>query len=187
MSDTAVLNVTPSTTGPQLIAGTAATGQFSFSILGDAGRFYRIFSSSNLASWTEENSFPAQFNFYSAPSVQPRNGIVYNDSGPVAVPQSAATKFYRVVNYTPPAPTNAICINHLAEIRFAKEAWALTTKQSEGATPAGEQIAPYFKNAIPACPLDVTQNSENSYVYRDLLHNPACRISLSHVLEQPEP
>ncbi len=189
ISDIAILNVTETVTPPQLMAIGNSSGQFDFRILGDLGRLYRIQSSTNLINWFEEKSFPKEFIYYDTSSVRARNGVVYSDQDVLSVPQSSKQKFYRTTTYT---PTNAVCINNLAQIRFAKEIWSLETKNpgmSGGIWTVSYfgDIAGYLKNGGPACPFGGPQGTlQTSYEINSLGENPRCKVSFDHVLEEPE-
>jgi hypothetical protein len=62
VSQAANLIITASDTAPALLANAKpASTNFSFSLLGDVGRRYRIQSSTNLLNWNPEKNFPTPF------------------------------------------------------------------------------------------------------------------------------
>jgi len=186
ISDIAILNVTEGIASPRLAQMSASQGQFSFGISGDLGRLYRIQSSTNLVNWSEEKGVLKEFVCYDSGSVRARNGVVFDKPGLFAVPQASEQNFYRATDYV---PSLAGCINNLAQIRFAKEIWSLENKQPAafGSTPAQSDLAPYFKNGGPICPLSGPSGSfQSSYRINPLYANPSCMISLNHILEEPE-
>jgi hypothetical protein len=184
LSDSAFLNVTDGTTAPALTSTISTNGQFAFGINGESGRLYRLQSSSNLVSWSEEKSFPKEFIYYTSGSVRQRNGVVYASQNPLLVPQASQQNFYRTTNYAPPL---AACINNLAVIRFAKESWALDTKTVGAFTPVLSDLNPYFNSSNTTCPLGGSfATFASSYSINSVRANPSCQISTNHVLEQPE-
>lgn len=79
------------------------------------------------------------------------------------------------------------CINNLRQIDGAKQEWALETKQTATATPAGSQIQPYMgrgtTGSLPVCPLDSSATFATSYTVGSVAVAPSCQISTSnHVL-----
>lgn len=183
-SGVANLTVSEATKTPCLTSARGADGQFGFAILGEIGRFYRVESSTNLIDWSEEKSFPQEFIYYDSPSSQARTGVVYNNGLPFFLPKSSQQMFYRTTLYTPVLPA---CINHLAQLRFAKELWSSLNDQLGRYIPTGSDIAYNFKNAaLPFCPLGEPGCFDCSYILQQVADNPICKISSSHRLEQPE-
>lgn len=182
ISDTAHLLVTDVPAAPELRPVMLSNGQFGLEIRGEVGRFYRIESSMNLSDWPEEKSFPQQFVYYQSPALRPLNGVVYNSGGAFLLPESAQQRFYRAKVYV---PVLAACINNLAEVRFAKEAWSLQHDEVSSATASWSDLAPYF-NKIPSCPLGEPQCFQCSYAPNQMPIEPVCIVSPTHVLEQPE-
>ena len=186
ISVTAFLKVTETTATPQLKANGGSNGPFDFSILGEPGRLYRIQSSTHLVDWSEERSFPKEFVYHDTSLVRQRNGLVYNNQNVYSVPEASRQNSYRTTDYVPPL---AACINNLAVIRFAKEIWALEIKANGNSVPTPGELAPYMdmKNGGPACPLSGSNgNFQVSYTINLLHMNPSCKISLAHLLEEPE-
>jgi hypothetical protein len=184
LSDTAILNVTEAIIPPLLTSVGASNGQFRFGILGDLDGLHRIQSSTNLADWSEEESFPKQFIYYDGGSFRARNGVVYGNSNLFFVPQSWQHNFYRTTGYV---PVLAACINNLAEIRFAKEIWSLESKNTGYSVPTPSEIGPYLKNGGLVCPLAGSNGTfQSSYLIDRCAANPRCMISPAHILEEPE-
>jgi hypothetical protein len=69
------------------------------------------------------------------------------------------------------------CINQLRQIQGAKEQWALENGQPATVTPTSEQIAPFLKDGIPACPAGGT------YTLRSVGEAPTCNQT-GHVLSE---
>jgi hypothetical protein len=182
ISDNAILNVAPTLTVPRLLATGTAEGRFSFKIEGDASAIYRVQSSTNLFDWSEEKSFPADFVYY---RTREKNGVVYNAGDSFYLPQQASEKFYRAMIYFAP---NEICINNLAKIRFAQEIWTLENGGSgqSAIISDDDDFGSYFKNGFPVCPLGPPDCVPCSYATLTADRNPLCKISLEHVLEEPE-
>lgn len=179
-SDIAVLNVKSRIAPPQLMAVGSSAGEFNFRILGDAYAYYRIDSSTNLADWSEEQSFPKDFVYYRG---REKNGVVYNQGSSFAVPQDSSRKFYRSLIYE---AANEVCVNNLRKIRFAQEVWTLENSSDGLSAISVSDLAVYFRNGFPRCPLGPPECETCSYILQTADQNPRCAISQEHILEEPE-
>jgi hypothetical protein len=183
-SDVANLTVSETAKSPCLMPGRGPDARFGFMILGEIGRFYRVESSTDLIHWSEERSFPQEFIYYDSPSSRARTGVVYNNGAPFFLPESSQQKFYRATLYIPSAP---VCVNNLARLRFAEEVWSSQHEKPGWCFLTASDIAYCFKNAgLPSCPLGPPGCFPCSYLIQSAASNPICKISISHVLEQPE-
>ncbi|HXI70187.1 MAG TPA: hypothetical protein VNN22_07500 [Verrucomicrobiae bacterium] len=168
-SQPANLFVTPADTASLLAAiYPQSTNGFSFALLGEAGRRYRIQSSTNLADWTDELSFELSFSTFF--SNAPLRSVVFDLTGAdVFTAQSPGSqKFFRA------APFHAVseeCNNNLKMIRYATLLVAYDKQASATRVVDVGEISPYFKNGfIPFCP------SNGSYSITTVLQNPSCTI-----------
>jgi hypothetical protein len=191
-----VLAVSGSDLQPSLMAVSGQFGQFMFELTGELGRNYRIESSVDLASWTNEYNFPRYpysyipgFN-YDSPFL---TSIVFNTnaSSTFVMSNTSASKFLRAAQYQ---PANEICINNMRQIRFAKSLWRRDgndkgTIRVRWNVPIGSDLAPYFlQGALPCCPLDPAQTFVTSYEPNNCQAAPQCAIFPgSHLLEEPTP
>ncbi len=189
----AVLAVSSSNVQPSLAAASIRPGQFLFVLTGEIGRNYRIESSSGLAGWTNEYSFPRTPYYFDLPGYTHDNpvltSIVFNtnDSSIFVMSNDATCNFLRASRYQ---PANEICINNLRQIRFAKLLWRRDKAgflQNRGDTPIGRDLAPYFpQGALPHCPMDPEAMFPTSYNPKNCESTPGCEINASHVLEEPQ-
>jgi hypothetical protein len=67
--------------------------------------------------------------------------VVYNNLNVFTVPQATQSKFYRTSIYI---PTNAVCINNLAKLRFAQEIWSHENKIIGFLYIIPSDVAPYL-------------------------------------------
>jgi hypothetical protein len=168
-------------THPHLAAGgLSISNRLDFTLEGEAGRYYRIESSSNLLDWVPEKSFLLDDRPFTTPfltsilfaSSNSTHFLLNNDSG---------KKFLRGSRYL---ATNEVCNLTLKRLRFAKELWLRDPNPSwpaieTFATPMLSDLLPYFKEGTwPRCP------SGGFYSANNVLHLPTCTTP-GHVLEEP--
>jgi hypothetical protein len=143
LSQKAHLHVSESVIRPHLaVVAPENADEFAFSLAGEAGRAYRIESSTNLVAWTPMENWllwPAP-PFYSVPSSVVINS---NVASTYSVPFGSTKQFFRAVTYDP--HTNDLCRVNLKHIMLAKHQWARETHVGPSATPSEVDIAPYFK------------------------------------------
>ena len=153
-----------------------ASNTFGFSVLGEAGRRYRIQSSTNLSDWAAEESFPTP---YLSGALQPRSvSVVFDSSGAdlFTLSTMGQCKFFRA---TPFHAGDEVCSNRLKQWRFA----GLLAAYEHHWPPNGwwnfADLVPYFKaGAPPTCPLSGT------YFFGQLMMNPGCSLA-AHIFEEP--
>lgn len=174
ISDSADLSVSRTEVSPTLNTPGVASNSFSFILAGEPGRYYRIDTSTNLADWSGEKSFPLQF---SSPYHRNFTSVIFNSNGAplLSVTNDADRKFVRASRY---APANEICNNNLRQLRFAKELWVLEHHFSYYDTPAPSDIYPRYISRALVCP-------EGGWYWLSTADlSPTCTIS-NHVLEVP--
>lgn len=186
LSETAVLNIAE-TSPPQLISDSVSNGRFGFTILGQVGGYYRIQSSSNLTDWSDETSFPVDFDYFFSSGPRSRTAIVYNGQYTIQVPQSGSVKFYRAAPYVHTDANEAVCVNILAMTRFAKDLWGSELDQNGDSQPSSAGLPVYMKNEVIngigsslCCP------SGGFLVIKSLGETPTCTFSSGHALNEPE-
>jgi len=172
-SDAAALRVEAEQFPSQLAAlGTTPASQFGFQLCGEAGRFYRIESSTNLQAWQAEKRFTDPRSQYFVSSVV----FASNSCTALTIPAPPSLKFVRAVRY---APTNDVCNLRLKQVRFAKELWVRDNHMGAANYPPYNDLAPYFKNGqIDRCP------SGGNYIFQWVYETPTCSLS-GHALEEP--
>jgi len=185
-STPAMLHVTTTSVAPTL-AATSGTdpNSFAFTLAGEEGRYYRIESSADLLNWSNETSFssvPVALRY--PPEGAPKGSVVFNATSncSFSIPRGANARFLRASVYFPP---DQICINHLKQIRFAKELWLRSVwPQPRNAVPAPSELSP--ETLQLRCSLSgPAGNIYSCYTVNDVLENPQCKISYAHVLEEP--
>jgi hypothetical protein len=157
---------------------------------GEAGRYWRVESSSDLTHWSPESSFPTVLPLITYPSPPQYRSVVYTPSTSlsISVPRLVNQKFLRASAY---APANAVCNNNLKRIRFAKRLWtldwcAINYAVNRNSSPPRSDLEPYLPGIENLhCPIDVVESFSTSYTVATLLINPACHLSFSHILEEP--
>jgi hypothetical protein len=176
-SDSASLLVTAADTPPTLVASLGST-QFAFSLQGEAGRRYRIESSTNLASWLPEASFPAPI-FYDAYVFQrPLRSVVLDATGAdsFTVQNISQSQFFRAHDFH---AVNEVCNNNLKKIRFAQLLFAGEHQADRNTVVSRTDLYPYLKNGLfPNCP------SNGFYSITTVLANPRC-LTGYHPFEEP--
>jgi prepilin-type N-terminal cleavage/methylation domain-containing protein len=79
-----------------------------------------------------------------------------------------------------------LCVDNLRMVDAAKNQWALEYGATATNIPADSAIQPYLgrgNGELPVCPLDSTQNFDNSYMMNNCQTPPTCKISpTNHVL-----
>jgi len=158
--------------------GSSPTG-IGLSIEGEAGRCYRIESSSNLVDWIEEKRFAMIPDQLSVPLL---TSVMFASNSPTAfsMTNNWKQKFIRARRYF---PANEVCNLSLKKIRLAKELWM----RDWGFTSVNDimshsELLPYlgYTNFTPFfnCPLHGT------YGANAVGKLPECSIS-GHLLEEP--
>lgn len=175
-SEAATLTVSDEEIRPELTSiRSPATNHFSFQLCGEAGRYYRIESSTNLQNWQAETSFRDPRPRYSTEIV---TSVVFesNACSSLVIPKSSSQKYVRAVRY---APTNEICNLQLKQLRFAKELWTRDRHMWGVATPRNSELTPYFRDKqFPRCP------SGGGYTVNWVKGFDRCTVP-GHVLEEP--
>ncbi|HEU0011092.1 MAG TPA: immunoglobulin domain-containing protein [Verrucomicrobiae bacterium] len=173
LSDAAVLSVPMDENPPQLsVLGSSGASPFGFQLCGEAGRFYRVESSTNLQAWQAEKRFTDPRSQYFVSSVV----FASNSCTALTIPAPPSLKFVRAVRY---APTNDVCNLRLKQVRFAKELWVRDGHWGAANYPPYSDLAPYFKNGqIDRCP------SGGNYIFQWVYETPTCSLS-GHALEEP--
>jgi hypothetical protein len=186
----AALIVSSTDVQPSLTAISDQAGQFSFGLIGEIGRDYRIESSSDMVQWSNETTFQETIAAaYPFPSGFVTS-VVFNTNGSsiFLTSNNVGPKFLRAVRYQ---PANEICINNLRQIRFAKALWLRGDPlpgQDRIDTPGGVDLAPYFlQGNLPYCPDDVNASFFSSYAPGKCPSEPLCIIvSSTHILEEQQ-
>jgi hypothetical protein len=188
MSAPAVLAISTSNIPPVLRPVKLQSNLLTFSLTGELGRAYLVQSSTNLADWVPENSFPQ------APptSAQPWLGnYVFTTNSPLmlTVTNNSASKYYRAYIYKTGDPASEICINNLQMIHIAKFLWAHDNDAIPTAYPADSSLEPYLPNftnifcpedSPPAGSPDPYAYFDTSYAIRPLTQAPQCLINPAH-------
>ncbi len=169
-----------------LLAPTASpvSDRFGFTLSGEAGRYYRIQSSTDLVNWGNETNFSS----IPVPLAYPPGGglkssVVYAETSNLAlwVSSSIGPKFVRAVVYMAP---NEICNNNLKQIRFAKGLWIRTLAAPlRDAEPVFSDLQPEILGLY--CPVFGSAPAWNSYLTQDMMNEPICMIVPDHILEEP--
>jgi hypothetical protein len=199
ISQPAMLTVSQSDVPVTLAPLGAGSNIFGFSVSGEPGRYYRLQSSSNLATWNSAAVFPETY-YGDATSVF----YLSNSPQVLLVTNSASSQFYRLTPYVVSDTVAQICINNLAETRVAKLLWGSDwtynnnfyssagshVPPSEYAAAMYTDLQPYFPNGIgPVCPSAYPPYNEFIYCYdiNYLGSEPSCDIyPTNHLLEQPQ-
>jgi hypothetical protein len=171
--------------GPASWVGSNAVA---FTLTGEAGRYYRVQASSNLATWTTVSNFPARMPLLTYPPTAVNfRSVVYctNATISLVVTNAAGGAFYRASLYS---PKDEFCEMHLKQIRFAKQLWQRAGNQARNATPHYLDLEKYWPDIEAAsCPL--LGNSgvfQASYQISDMTTDPLCYVDrYGHVLQEP--
>ena len=67
------------------------------------------------------------------------------------------------------------CCAHLRQIKYAKETWAMATRQSAGGVPEWPDIYPDYIKEMPECP------GGGEYTIRAVGEDPICSVGEKHV------
>lgn len=175
----AVAQLTVSPTAPDVILNALESpdpARFRFSITGEAGRKYRVWSSTNLVQWWDEEEFRVYpWDIWSQSVVQNTNA-----TSAYSIPKTPAQKFLRIMRYM----DTEICIAHLREIDFAIKLWAIENKKESTASILETDIMPYFKQTgIYVCPSRGTTFAD-SYTLGTAGQRPTCQKNyLLHKLQ----
>lgn len=169
-SAVATLTVSPS---PALLLATVPspdTNVFSFNIAGELGQSYRVWASTNLLDWVDEESL----------TPDPGRPAVVRNTNAISVysiPMTPNQKFLRASHFM----NTEICIAQLMAIKHAVRFWAIETRRSVTAVVTASDIFPYL-NGEPACPSGGTSFAD-SYVLTDVITSPACqKVPQTHKL-----
>jgi hypothetical protein len=159
------------TDAKSLLANTypPATNGFSFTLLGEIGRRYRVQSSTNLNSWAAETTFPTPFDNVDILSSQSKSVVSdFTGADVFVVPNTAPRKFLRTAPFH---AVNEVCNDNLKMIRFATLLDAYDNQKTTRDSVTFSEIQPYLKNTvIPTCP------SGGTYSLTYILANPRCTI-----------
>jgi hypothetical protein len=173
VSEAASLVVTPVDIPAALWGAVSNLGSFVLGFQGEVGRRYRLQSSTTLANWNAEASFPRIF---PAGVGLTNSSVVLNWTGTnsFAVPQTGRQKFFRATAFH---AVNEVCNNNLKAIRFARLLAAYDEGKSANDTDTFSELRPYFKNqTIPVCPAHGTETITT------ILYDPTCTV---HLFEEP--
>jgi hypothetical protein len=146
-----------------------ATNGFSFTLLGDIGRRYRILSSTNLTAWTNESSFATPFQSIGSSAPQFKS-VVFDLTGDdvFVIPSPVSKKFLRA---TPFHAINEVCNNNLKMIRYATLLYAYDNQKSAFSSVTFSDISPYWKTGFTlSCP------SGGTYEITTILVDPLCSV-----------
>lgn len=171
VSQSAHLSITATDPAPILAAAESFDpNKFAFSLIGEAGRRYRIQSSTDLTNWFSETSFAASTFFDPYQFQLPLRSVVSNlsQTNRLSLNRDAPAKFFRT---TPFHAVNEVCNNNLKQIRFAQLLFAYETQVNELA-PATENDLFRYMGGFPTCP------SGGFYTLTLVTANPACSIHL---------
>jgi hypothetical protein len=173
-SDPANLWVPLNESQPRMLSpGRDMSSRFQMTLQGELGRSYRLESSTNLVTWTDE-SFYSEF-----PSRGPIYSVVRatNTAITLTLPTGSAGKYFRAARYVPP---NEQCINQLKQIQFATEIWALEFNLTLGSVSSTAALAPYFKGGLVPrrCP------EGGFHVHGSVSGHPSCTLP-THPWEEP--
>lgn len=171
------------------IGGAIVSNSFPFNVAGEAGRYYRIESSTNLLSWQPEAAFPASPPALTYPTGEPPyRSVVYapNTNVVLSLPQIGSARFFRASLYM---PANEICINRLRQIRFTRELWARSLA-CPGRTfvPTPNELQPFLPSILTLTCGAISNGYGSfytSFTINDTVHDPTCMIVPSHTLEEP--
>ncbi len=149
--------------------------RFRFSITGEAGRKYRVWASTNLVQWFDEEEFRVYpWDVWSQSVVQNTNATsIYS------IPKTPAQKFLRIARYM----DTEICIAHLREIDFAIKLWAVENRKDKITAVTETDIVPYLKETgVYVCPSRGTTFAD-SYSVTQVANRPTCQKNyLLHTL-----
>jgi hypothetical protein len=197
VSEPATLCLSQSNVPARLLPIGLQSNGFQFSLAGEAGRNYRMESSTDLVNWSAETNFPQM------PFWPDSTSIVYITNLPAAlsVTNNGGREFLRATPYVPVGAGSEICINNLRQIRAAKLLWqrdymegqlqqrvALPFPTSPLSQPSSGDLLRYFPRHVgPTCPEDPFPLFEADYFLWGLLADPECAIRThAHVLEDPQ-
>lgn len=147
------------------------TNHFSFSLAGETGRFYRIWATTNLVDWMDEESLAPGGMFFPAVVMNTNPTCVYS------IPMVTDQKFLRATHHM----NTEICIAQLQAIRHAIRFWAIEARRSESSTVTELDVEPYLHGTF-SCPSGGTVFAD-SYCLTDVASRPCClKAPLLHKL-----
>jgi hypothetical protein len=170
-STAAILTLSP-TSPPFVLATTNSpdTNRLLFSLAGDIGRTYRVWATTNLIDWTDEESLAPE-------PGRPALVVNSNATSVYSIPIEYNQKFLRASHFM----NTEICIAQLKAIKHAIRFWAIESRHSIAAVVTEQNILPYLQNPV-VCPSGGTSFA-NSYTITDASDLPYCRrVPESHQL-----
>jgi hypothetical protein len=178
-----VANLLVTTNAPYVslsLAGVSSNG-LTLSLTGDANRYWRIESSTDLVTWNAEGSFLTTPPNLDTNSVPPSfTSIVYttNSTISVSIPAGPAVKFVRAHAYVAP---NELCNSHLKRIRFGKLLFQRQFMYGRVFLAAETDLQPFgLDRSAFYCPV----GGYDSEHIETLKADPYCSVSV-HILEEP--
>jgi len=146
------------------------TNRFSFSLAGETGRFYRIWATTNLVNWMDEESLTPD-------PGRPALVMNTNATSVYSIPIGPNQKFLRASHFM----NTEICIAQLQAINHAIRFWAIEARRSEFAAVTEQDVTPYLINPV-ICPSGGTVFAD-SYSITDVASPPYCiKVPQTHRL-----
>jgi hypothetical protein len=142
----AVASLTISPTRPPVVLGVMTpqiTNRFTFSIAGETGRLFRVWASTNLINWSDEESLRPYPYLYGLALVQNTN-----ETSLYSIPMVSTQEFLRVSRHM----DKEICVAHLKEIDFAIKLWTIEERKSLWNSVVESDITPYLAGGGLVCP-----------------------------------
>ena len=164
-STVASLAISP--TNPPLLLealGLSATNRFAFGITGETGRQFRVWASTNLINWSDEETL--RYCPYRDCYALLQNT---NPTSVFSIPMVNPREFLRVSRHM----HKDICVAHLKQIDFAIKLWAVETKADSTASVSEADIVPYITDDV-VCPSGGTTFSD-SYTVTTAADQPTCQ------------
>jgi hypothetical protein len=133
-----------------------SANEWSGSLEVEAGRSYRIESSTNLADWSPVARVVQESSVrYGTVGIVSNSGVVFlpNANSDVRFTTASPHEFFRAVRYEPP---HSECHNNLKKIRFAKELWSHVRLDGALSSPPDDNdlfgAPPHYMSHYPWCP-----------------------------------
>lgn len=167
-SSVAGLVVTEQDPSPILAPITPATAnQFAFSILGEAGRRYRVQASTNLQAWADESAFPSDI------FQQAQTSVVLGPTGSdsFSLTRTGAARYFRAAPFHAP---NEVCNNNLKCIRFAQLLVWSEADRSRAFTVSAADLAPYLKGGLDLFLPPTSNGHSGHYSILQVASEPTC-------------
>jgi len=172
VTTSAVATLTISPIPPLLLAPVNSPDKnyFSFSLAGETGRLYRVWATTNLVNWMDEESLNPDPGY-------PALVLNTNATSVYSIPIVTGQKFLRASHYV----NKEICIAQLQAIDHAKKFWAIEVRHYILSTVTEQDITPYLKGPV-LCPSGGTTFAD-SYSITDVASPPLCqKVPALHVL-----